>query len=262
MVIRNITPNIATFSVPFSRFGTIKVGGRGTLVKLSGGGLAIFSPVALTEDVKAKITEMGGDIRYIVAPDIEHHIFISEWATAFPDAKIVGPEGLPEKREKQTGSDPKIGNEKFSVVFKKEGKRDIRIGDDFDADFEYEYMDGHANKEIAFFYKPDRVLIQADIIFNLPCKEQYSRVPEAEKQPGGILARTFEGVQSPGGDPKWIRRFQWYIACKDKESFTDSVKRMDQWDFVTMIPCHGETVEGTGKELYRKVFDWNLTGKH
>lgn len=31
MVIRNITPNVVTFSVPFSRFGKIKVGGRGTL---------------------------------------------------------------------------------------------------------------------------------------------------------------------------------------------------------------------------------------
>lgn len=31
MVIRNVTPNIATFSVPFSRFGRIKIGGRGTL---------------------------------------------------------------------------------------------------------------------------------------------------------------------------------------------------------------------------------------
>ena len=33
MVIRNITPNIVTFSVPFSRFGRIKIGGRGTLGK-------------------------------------------------------------------------------------------------------------------------------------------------------------------------------------------------------------------------------------
>lgn len=31
MVIRNVTPNIATFSVPFSRFGSVKIGGRGTL---------------------------------------------------------------------------------------------------------------------------------------------------------------------------------------------------------------------------------------
>lgn len=31
MVIRNVTPNIATFSVPFARFGKVKIGGRGTL---------------------------------------------------------------------------------------------------------------------------------------------------------------------------------------------------------------------------------------
>lgn len=35
MVIRNVTPNIATFSVPFSRFGKVKIGGRGTLGMLS-----------------------------------------------------------------------------------------------------------------------------------------------------------------------------------------------------------------------------------
>ncbi|KAL6409426.1 nuclear protein Qri2/Nse4 [Ilyonectria robusta] len=31
MVIRHVTPNIATFSVPFARVGRIKIGGRGTL---------------------------------------------------------------------------------------------------------------------------------------------------------------------------------------------------------------------------------------
>lgn len=33
MVIRSITPNVITFSVPFKRFGTIPVGGRGTVGK-------------------------------------------------------------------------------------------------------------------------------------------------------------------------------------------------------------------------------------
>lgn len=33
MVIRNITPNVVTFSVPFKRFGTIPIGGRGTVGK-------------------------------------------------------------------------------------------------------------------------------------------------------------------------------------------------------------------------------------
>jgi hypothetical protein len=31
MVIRNVTPNVVTLSVPFARFGKIRVGGRGTI---------------------------------------------------------------------------------------------------------------------------------------------------------------------------------------------------------------------------------------
>lgn len=31
MVIRQITPNVVTLSVPFLRFGRLKIGGRGTI---------------------------------------------------------------------------------------------------------------------------------------------------------------------------------------------------------------------------------------
>lgn len=31
MVIRDVTPNIVTLSVPFSRFGKLRIGGRGTV---------------------------------------------------------------------------------------------------------------------------------------------------------------------------------------------------------------------------------------
>ncbi|KAM5346537.1 hypothetical protein ACJ41O_009542 [Fusarium nematophilum] len=259
MVIRNVTPNVVTFSVPFSRFGKVKIGGRGTLVKLTSGGLAVFSPVALTEATKAKVAEMGGDVRYIVALDFEHHIFISEWAKQYPSAKIVGPEGLPEKRAKQQ-DDPKIGGEEFAVVFKKQDKRDIRIDPEFDADFDYEYVDGHANLEIVFFYKPDRVLIQADLLFNLPPTEQYSKVPEAERPQDGVTGKVFASIQTPRGDIKWLKRFNWYVGAKDRNSFNASIERIVQWDFVTNIPCHGDVMEGDAKELFQRVFEWHIAG--
>lgn len=227
-------------------------------MKLTSGALAVFSPVALTDDTKAKIAEMGGTVGYIIAPDIEHHIFISEWAKAFPEAKIIGPEGLPEKRAK--AKDEKVGNEKFSVVFTKANKHDIIISPEFDADFAYEYVDGHANLEIAFFYKPDQVLIQADLIFNLPATEQYSRVPEADKQTTGFTGKIFSSVQSTEGDAKWMKRFNWYLAGKDRASYNESVQRIEKWDFKTIIPCHGDVIEGTGKEIFHKVFDWHLKG--
>lgn len=260
MVIRNVTPNIATFSVPFARMGRIKIGGRGTLVKLTSGALAVFSPVALTDAAKAKVTEMGGDVRYIIALDYEHHIFISEWAKEYPAAKIIGPEGLPEKRAKQ--DDPKIGKEEFAVVFTKANKRDIHISEEFDVDFEYEYVEAHANLEIVFFYKPDRVVIEADLLFNLPATEQYSKVPEAEKPADGFIGRLFSGLQDAQGDARWIKRFNWYMV-KNRESFNESIQRIDKWDFVSLIPCHGDVMEADAKPTFRKVFEWHLKGsKH
>lgn len=262
MVIRDVTPNIVTLSVPFSRFGVLKVGGRGTVVKLTSGSLAVFSPVALTPDVEARIKTLGtGKIAYIIAPDIEHHIFVSEWARAFPDAKLIGPEGLPEKRAK--AKDEKIGNEPFFRVFSKATKLTTTITDEFDADFEYEYVEAHPNKEIVFFYKPDRVLIQADLMFNLPPTEQYSRVTDPEQLKEGMLSRFFAGLQNPSGEAKGMKRAMWYLFSRaDRTSFNESMRRIDKWDFTTMIPCHGDTMVGNGKEVFEKVFEWHLQGKH
>jgi len=264
MVIREVTPRVVTFSVPFLRFGMIPIGGRGTVVKLTSGALAVFSPVALTPETKAKVAALGGRVQYIVALDYEHHIFVSDWAKEYPSAKLIGPEGLPEKRQKMaaSSSDPKVtGPETFSTVFTKADKLTTRIDPDFDRDFEYEYVDAHPNKEIVFFYKPDRVLIEADLMFNLPAIEQYSRVPEADKPKPGVLARVFSGLQTTEGEAKGMKRLMWYAFSRpDREGFNASMQRIARWDFDTVVPCHGETIVGNGKEVFDKIFEWHLQG--
>lgn len=232
------------------------------LVKLTSGSLAVFSPVAMTDDVKAKLAELGGTVKYIVATDFEHHIFITEWHKVYPDAKIIGPEGLPEKRASQTATDPKIGNEEFAVVFKAENKLDIKIDDEFDQDFEYEYVDSHANKELVFVYKPDKVMIEADLMFNLPADEQYSKCPASEKK-AGFLAKMFMSMQTTEGEAKGQKRLLWYmLSAGSRASFNASIQRIAAWDFDTLIPCHGETIVGDGKQVFEKVFAWHLHGKN
>lgn len=46
MVIRDVTPNIVTLSVPFNRFGRLRVGGRGTVGKTQPSHYTHFSPGA------------------------------------------------------------------------------------------------------------------------------------------------------------------------------------------------------------------------
>merc|ERR1711964_861214 len=169
MVIRDVVPRvITTLSVPFWRFGRVKIGGRGTIVRLESGSLAVFSPVALTEDVKQKVSEMG-EVKYIAALDAEHHIFLGPWHKEYPNAQVMGPDVLPEKRAKQNDE-----NVPFSILFSAD-KRVETISPEFDAEFDWEYVPSHVNKELVFHHRPTRTLIQADLLFNLPATEQFSK---------------------------------------------------------------------------------------
>jgi len=251
MVIRDVVPRvITTLSVPFWRFGKIKIGGRGTIVRLQSGALAVLSPVALTDDVKNKVNELG-EVKYIAALDAEHHIFLGPWHAAYPSAQVMGPETLPEKRAKQ-GNEPVP----FAFVFQKD-KPITSISPEFDAEFDWEYVPSHLNKEIVFHHKPTKSLITADLMFNLPATEQFSRSGiDAES---GIFTKLFGAFQSTKGDAVWQKRAIWYGTSRgDREAFNASVSRMQKWGFERIIPCHGDVIEKEGKGVFEKVMAWHL----
>ncbi len=120
-------------------------------------------------------------------------------------------------------------------------------------------MDGHANKELVFYHKPDKTLIEADMMFNLPAYEQYSKSGESPET--GFLTKLFNGLQRTSGSAVWQKRFLWYVASKDKVSFAESARRIAGWDFERIIPCHGDVIESGGKGVFRKVFEWHLNGQ-
>lgn len=223
---------------------------------MSNGALAVFSPTALTTPVRSTLESLGNNVRYIAAPDIEHHIYLSQWAKAFPSASILAVEGLPEKREKN----PETKGTRFSHVWTEANKGGMRVDDDFDRDFDVEYVGAHANKELVVNYKPDRTLIEADLIFHLPATEQYSRTGESAS--AGIFTKMFTYVMNTRGNALTQKRFLWYIASKpDRRSFAESMKRINGWDFDRIIPCHGDVIETDGKGVFQKVMAWHLQNK-
>ncbi|EON64500.1 hypothetical protein W97_03732 [Coniosporium apollinis CBS 100218] len=253
MVIRQPVPRvITTLSVPFWRFGRVKVGGRGTIVRLRSGALAVFSPVALTDEVKRTVSEMG-TVKYITALDIEHHIFLGPWHKEYPDAKIIGPEGLPEKRAKSD-----VEKVPFAVVFPSANKESVTVDSDFDSEFSYEFVSAHANKELVFCHRPTRTLIEADLLFNLPATEQFSRVPGADAT-SGILTRLMAAVNHTRGEAMGQRRFIWWaISSGDRTGFNKSIAKINGWDFDRIVPCHGDVIESGGKGIFQKVMRWHL----
>ncbi|KAK2754408.1 hypothetical protein FQN54_007052 [Arachnomyces sp. PD_36] len=258
MVIRKLLPDIVTMSTPFARFGYLKFGGRGTIVRMQSGALSVFSPVALTPEVKTTVESLGGNVKYIAAPDMEHHIFLTPWKEAYPNAEIIAPEGLREKREQN----PETKGLDFAHIFTtQKNKEAIKVSEEFDAEFETEYVHSHPSKDLVFLHKPSKTLIEADMLFNLPATEQYSKTGVAADS--GFLTRMIMPLQSTKAPATWHQRFLWYIiSAKDQKGFAESAKRIDKWDFDRLIPCHGDVIETGAKDVFRRVFAWYLDGAH
>ncbi|KAG7093712.1 hypothetical protein E1B28_007366 [Marasmius oreades] len=252
MVIRELVPNvITTCSTPFLRFKRFKIGGRGTLVRMNNGSVAVFSPIALTEEVKQKVASMG-EVKYITALDFEHHMFLGPWNKEYPNAKVIGPEGLPEKRKKQGDEDVP-----FNVIFEASKNRETRVDPEFDAEFDYEYVHAHSNKELVFNHKPTKTLIEADLIFNLPALEQHEK--SGIDPNSGILTKIFNSLMHTRGEALAQKRVIWYgTSAKDRNAFNDSMARINAWDFERLIPCHGEVVEKDAKTVFQKIMQWHL----
>ncbi|KAL3471011.1 beta-lactamase-like protein [Aspergillus californicus] len=254
MVIRNVTSDVVTMSLPFARFGHFKFGGRGTLVRMSSGSIAVFSPVNLTPAVQDTVTSLGGKVKYIAALDLEHHLHLTTWKNAFPEAEIIAPEGLWEKRQ----SHPEFKDTPFKYIMRESNKdQGWKISEEFDKDFEVEYVYGHGSREVVFLHKPSCTLIEADLMFNLPAREQYSKTGGSAT--AGILTKIVKPLLSTNPPATWQKRFAWYILSSgNRNAFSESMKKIDKWEFNRLIPCHGDVIESGAKGVFRTVFEWFL----
>ena len=261
MIIRRITPSILTCSVPFYRFSRIRIGGRGTIVKLKDDSLAVFSPVAFTNNVKAQMQEQLGstNVKYLAALDQEHHIFLEQWHKEYPQAKIIAPETLPGLREKQKYFKFPEENWRLLKASERTTEGGMEIDPTFDAEFDVEYVSAHMNKEIVFCHKPTKTLIEADLMFNLPATEQHSKVGDSHS---GILTKIFIALNGTQGANPWQKRFIWYAtSSSDRTGFGESMEKIDKMDFERIIPCHGDVIETGGKGVFEKIMGWFLEGK-
>ena len=71
---------------------------RMAVIRLSGGSLFIWSPIQLTNALRAEVDRLG-QAWHIVAPNSLHHSFLPEWQRAYPGAKVYAPPGLRRKRQ-------------------------------------------------------------------------------------------------------------------------------------------------------------------
>lgn len=120
--------------------------------------------------------------------------YTGEFKDAYPEAKVIGMEGLAEKKAQEGlkldggvccttsnvqelivltayGVDPEGTKYGFEDEIEAWYLRIMHIPYHESYHF-FSYFSGHGNKDIAFLHKASKTLITADLLFNLPAKEQ------------------------------------------------------------------------------------------
>src|SRR5690606_40604986 len=84
--------------------GPVVIGGAGfhyptrmAVIRLTDGTLLAWSPTALTAELREAVDGLGR-VGFILPPNSLHHTFLGEWQAAYPDAVVLAPPGLREKR--------------------------------------------------------------------------------------------------------------------------------------------------------------------
>lgn len=205
------------------RFWGVETGSRMTVVRLSEGGLFVHSPVALDDECRRRVDELG-EVRAVVAPSIFHHLHVGAWMAAYPGAVFAACPGLEWKR-------PDLP---FSCV----------IGDPahpvWARDLDQVYFSARRENEVVFFLARQRTMICADALLNL------STHPLASTR---LVARLM-GNSAPGVghlEPVMIRNRR--LARRQAD-------RILEWDIDRIVLSHGAMVESGGREVMRRAYDW------
>jgi len=209
------------------RFYGVEVGTRMTVVRLADGGLWLHSPVRPTPELRAAVDALG-PVRWLVAPNRWHHLYVGDWQAAYPGAEAYGAPRLAKKRP-----DLKLAGE---------------LGDAAPAGWAGQ-IDQHARggapmmSEVVFLHRKSRSLIVSDTAHNF-----------GDGTPAGTrafftLLGGWRGFRTTAADR---------MVTRNRDEARASLERMLAWDFDRIVVCHGAVLGSGGKEALRRAYDWLL----
>ena len=95
---RNLAPNLWVVDRPFKLpYVGVEIGTRITCIRLADGGLFLHSPVKLDPILRNSLDALG-EVRAIVGPNKLHHLFLAEYITTYPRARVYTAPNLSKKR--------------------------------------------------------------------------------------------------------------------------------------------------------------------
>ncbi len=220
-------PSIYTAEGPTVSFYGFPYPTRMAVLRLSDGSAWVWSPVALTEEL-ARAVEDIGPVQHIVSPNKIHHLFLAEWGTRWPEAKVYAPPGLAQR--------------------KPELRFDAELGDEPDpawaADIDQTIFRGSlAMEEVAFFHLASRTAIICDLI---------QRHPESSMTGWkGMLMRLDSLVGENGSTPR-----EWRASFIRRGPAREARDKVLGWGAERLLIAHGECAQTDATAIISRALRW------
>jgi hypothetical protein len=203
---------------------------RMAIIRLSDGALFIWSPIRLTDGLRAEVDAVG-QVQHIVALNSLHHLFLPEWKRAYPGAKVYAPPGLRRKRQ--------------DIVF--DADLEAAPSPDWAEEIDQVLMHGNLiTTEVVFFHIKSGTVLFTDLIQQLP-----SNLISGWR---AIVAKLDLMV---GPEPSVPRKFR--VAFANRRAARDSLKRILAWPAEKVLMAHGTPTENGAQAYLRRAFGWLIT---
>ena len=218
--------DIWTANVPF-RAGGMAIGHRMTVVRLAGNALWVHSPLEWSRQLAGELSELG-EVRHLIAPNLNHDLWLDSWREKSRTALLWGAPGL---REKYSGSNIHITADLTNEPHP-----------EWSGVLDQVLIQGMPKvNEVVFFHTPSQSLIVADLVFNLRGKLDF----------GTSVLASLNGCSKGMAVTRLFRS-----AIKDRPLFAQSMRRVLSWECERIIVGHGEIATNGARHLLAMAFAW------
>jgi len=200
---------------------------RMAVIRLTGGGLLVWSPVALSESLRGPLETLG-EVRHLVAPNSLHHLFLGEWRAAYPQARLHAAPGL-SLRRKDLDFDAELGD---------------TAPPEWAGDLDQVLVRGNRiTTEVVFFHRPSATVLFTDLIQQFP--------PGWFRGWRAVVARL---DLMTAAEPSVPRKFR--AAFSDRRAARLDLRRILEWPCTKVVMAHGVPVEHDGQAFIARAFRW------
>lgn len=199
---------------------------RMAVIRLADGGLFVWSPVALSDGLRAAVVALGS-VRFIVAPNTLHHLHLGEWRSAYPGAQVFAAPGLAARR----------GDLRF------DGELGEASAAAWAGDIDQVLMRNAITTEVVFFHRASGTVLFTDLIQHFP--------PSWFKGWRAIVARL---DRMTGAEPAVPRKFR--LGFVDRKAARAALQRILAWPAERVLMAHGSPVEENGRAFIARAFGW------